>query len=308
MSLSTFILHYPPNIKRRQSIECSWIMDLDPVWITDYNQEDIADPTVYFDPTPLKDDTHHATHQIICMAHTVGLQRPEYNWNQLVRAMWLKFHQEKFRYTDPEDAFTDIPRRARIVASNLCKFKEAFRLAAESPHEVSLILEDDAIPTEDGLDRLQALVEEVTGHDFFIDVAGGCGLKPRDTDEPQHTPIGLSRMLNGQTRTGCGTLISRSTARAFTEMMSRPMPREFYAMDHAMSYMLMKNAIPTYWLEPTIFLHGSQIEGVSNKELTPAKAAETSAVMRPETTEQRVKPTVVHVAVQDHADRARPAR
>lgn len=31
MSLSTFILHYPTNIKRRQSIESSWIMNLDPV-------------------------------------------------------------------------------------------------------------------------------------------------------------------------------------------------------------------------------------------------------------------------------------
>jgi GR25 family glycosyltransferase involved in LPS biosynthesis len=119
----------------------------------------------------------------------------------------------------------------------------------------ALIAEDDVVFKDDSLQRLNELVAAIPGHVDYIDVGGGAGLKPEPAFGLLSPEIkGLYLIDPPASRTTCAYLINRKFAEKIASTSHPPlMPIDWY-----LNYLMQVHSAKVCWLEPPVFIHGSE--------------------------------------------------
>jgi GR25 family glycosyltransferase involved in LPS biosynthesis len=127
--------------------------------------------------------------------------------------------------------------------------------AASSSTNWALIAEDDIVLKDDSLQRLDALVAVIPDPIDYIDVGGGAGLKSEPAFRLLSPEIeGLYLIDPPSSRTTCAYLVSRKFAEKILSTSHQPtMPIDWY-----LCYLMQLYSAKTCWVEPPIFIHGSE--------------------------------------------------
>ena len=137
--------------------------------------------------------------------------------------------------------------------SLILKHREAWTRIAQADSEYAIVAEDDIIFTEQSLRYLVQLLDALPQDADYIDIGGGCGLKPR---------LG-NKCVNGfffeihppRDRTTCATILSRSFARQLVALR----PPICLHPDWTLTWAFTQLQSKVYWVEPTVFGHGSEM-------------------------------------------------
>lgn len=146
-------------------------------------------------------------------------------------------------------------RYRRLSSSEISLFYKhflCFTYMQKSNCDISLILEDDVLFPPDILKNINSILEEVEDDWDFIFLGNGCNLKISE----DRIKIGKKCYLKSHPATKCtdSFLIKKSSSyKILKEMESYSLP-----IDFELNYILYKNNMKCYWIEPPIVTQGSQ--------------------------------------------------
>jgi hypothetical protein len=120
-----------------------------------------------------------------------------------------------------------------------------------------LILEDDAIPTEDAFDLVNKIAESFKPINTWINLNSGAGLK-RTKSDPAPDSFGLFEVTPAATRCVTACLISRDLAIKTIELVDKHGLPEWLPIDFILQAALRKTKARAFWQEPVSFLQGSE--------------------------------------------------
>jgi GR25 family glycosyltransferase involved in LPS biosynthesis len=146
------------------------------------------------------------------------------------------------------------------------KHREAWTRIAQGDSDLAVIAEDDIIISPRSLEYLIYLIDSLpTGADY-IDIAGGGGditgpdgttryipFKPRVGNKCVNKHF--FEIFPPKTRTTCGAIVTRLFARRLIDLN----PPICLGIDWMLNWAFVQLATKVYWVEPTVFGHGSQI-------------------------------------------------
>jgi GR25 family glycosyltransferase involved in LPS biosynthesis len=120
-----------------------------------------------------------------------------------------------------------------------------------------LILEDDAIPTEDAFDLVNKIAESFKPINTWINLNSGALLLR--TKSEKIDSFGLFRIKPSATRCTVAYLISRDLALKFVEDATKFGVPNYLPIDFYFQVLLRKYKAISFWTEPELFLQGSEI-------------------------------------------------
>lgn len=154
------------------------------------------------------------------------------------------------------------------VLSLALKHRYAFSCMLHDSIPWAIIAEDDIIFRQNTVESIRELFLYMSNLQIspstpvFIDLAGGCNLKPYCSHPGNANDISLNLnwMKTPVTRTTCAYMLNLSFAHQFLNAYRKPCT----AIDSELTdYMLKNTASPhrvnCYWIKSTLFLHGSEI-------------------------------------------------
>jgi hypothetical protein len=97
------------------------------------------------------------------------------------------------------------------------------------------------------------LLDDLPRNFDYIDIAGGCGMLPRANNAPVND--NFYRIDPPSTRTACCAILARKFA---TRITSPSPPKCVLPVDWALNVFFSRFAAQVYWVEPTVFDHGSE--------------------------------------------------
>ena len=144
------------------------------------------------------------------------------------------------------------PLKAAEVSLFL-KHRLAWEKIASGHQEWGIVAEDDILYKKDTRQYFERIVESLPEGFGYIDLAGGCGLLPRNGN----------RLLNNyfyeidppRDRTTCCAILSKSFAKAILELHLPICLPVDWTLTYAFSIIRPK----VYWLAPLLFGHGSEM-------------------------------------------------
>jgi len=144
-----------------------------------------------------------------------------------------------------------------ISLSNLSlnlKHQMAWERLASSNSEWGVILEDDVIFHASSVRQIISLVEQLCNDIDFVDIGGGCGLKPRGARflESSLKDIYIDRFAS--TRTTCAYIINRRLAKS---LIKANLPILF-PIDFQLNYCFSLLNPTVCWSDPELVIHGSE--------------------------------------------------
>lgn len=120
-----------------------------------------------------------------------------------------------------------------------------------------LVLEDDAVPTQNAFELLDLIVKEVKPNNIWINLNDGAGLKRTSSDQKPNEH-GLFRVRPAATRCATAYLVSADLARGLLKLVEEFGMPNWLPIDLAYQAAFRKLKCKTYWQEPVIFIQGSE--------------------------------------------------
>jgi hypothetical protein len=250
------IIHYTKNAERRHYLESRLPSTR---FITDHDRESESVKDTYsFDKerflemlNPIKE---------IMVGYAVGLRLSGSRvsgtinttpWREYVSAQRsLGLTLERTISVNPWLAPREL-NRAQV--SLFMKHRMAWKIAADSACDWSIIAEDDILLRNDSNGYLEAVLHGLP-HDFdYIDIAGGCGLVPRPGNQCVNKYF--YHIVPPRDRSTCCAIMRTRFARALTQMeLPICLP-----VDWTLTHAFTRARATVYWTAPTVFDHGSEI-------------------------------------------------
>jgi hypothetical protein len=142
----------------------------------------------------------------------------------------------------------------RAALSVFLKHRAAWEKIAKGEVEWGIVAEDDIVFRPHSQAYLRELLANLPSDFDYIDIAGGCGMLPRANIAPVNGSF--YRIDPPSTRTACCAII----ARKFAARLITPAPPDcVLPIDWALNAFFVRFAAEIYWIEPTVFEHGSEI-------------------------------------------------
>jgi len=172
------------------------------------------------------------------------------------------------------DDFTPVKNNLGQVRENLSEaaghlylsYIKLFQQIAASEHETVLILESDVLAPENWMEQLQQVVQEWKSLPNFVQstvfLGNGCNLQP----DARHIRKTEHLFLANSSKCADSMLFTKQTIQALlVGILPITAPIDWY-----LNYFFWQQKYPAYWMEPHIFVQGSQngtycSEVVSNK-------------------------------------------
>jgi Tfp pilus assembly protein PilF/GR25 family glycosyltransferase involved in LPS biosynthesis len=255
-SIPFLVLHYKPAMERRTYIENEWNKqsgrnNFDIEFVT---QHDRDEPHVEASYT--YDERKYRESVTDIKDIQVGYWLALHHHRELSFSSCVDLHKSKRTSLDQD--FDDYlwlnegPLSPGDV-SLILKHREAWKNIAEGASDWAIIAEDDIIFYPQSLSYLSHLVSDPPKNADYIDIAAGQGFRPR---------IG-NRCINDhffemdppKTRTTCAAIVSRLFAQRLIGLNS-PI---CLGIDWMLNWAFGQLGAKVYWVEPTAFAHGSQI-------------------------------------------------
>jgi hypothetical protein len=151
--------------------------------------------------------------------------------------------------------------------SLIWKHREAWKRIADDNANCAVIAEDDIIFAPQSLRYLSHLMEIAPADFEYIDIAGGgdvlgktgyIGFKPRANNNRVNKYF--FEIIPPKTRTTCGAILSKGFAQKLLELD----PPICLGIDWTLNWAFNKLSGKVYWVEPTVFGHGSQMYAYSS--------------------------------------------
>jgi GR25 family glycosyltransferase involved in LPS biosynthesis len=120
-----------------------------------------------------------------------------------------------------------------------------------------LVLEDDAVPTQNAFELLEIIVKEIEPNNVWINLNDGAGLK-RTSSDPKPNQLGLFRVRPAATRCATAYLVSADLAKGLLKLVEEFGMPDWLPIDLAYQAAFRKLKCKTYWQEPVIFIQGSE--------------------------------------------------
>lgn len=249
------VTHYTPARARREYIErewksCSGRERFEIEFVTAHDREQPSVRAAYaYDEDVYREIIRSI--KDLQIGYWIALGNPEASFRGCVE--WWKTKQTNL----DEDLrsfpwLRDIPSPGDV--SLILKHREAWKRLAESTANYGIIAEDDIIFNRSSLSDLLELINALPQGAEYIDIAGGAGFFPR-TD---------NKLVNKQfyeidppkTRTTCAAILTRSFARKLIDL-NAPI---CLGIDWMLNWVFKKLSTKVYWVEPTVFGHGSMMK------------------------------------------------
>jgi hypothetical protein len=246
-----YILHYKKNEDRRLYLENCCAGQLQPVFIEDFDREDIdLDEYYRFDEDLYAEQVFSIKDQLIAGTLQQG------KWKD---CLWAdKVRSVQGETILPAETWRQNPWMRPYPLSGpdislILKHKLTWSLIAEGSADYAIIAEDDIVLFDHSLEYVARLLSTLPKNFDYVDIAGGVGLHPVPGD-----PV-----VNGnfyaikppRDRTTCCAIISRDfVRRLLVENLEIVMP-----IDWMLTYLFQLTQANVYWVEPVAFGHGSQM-------------------------------------------------
>ncbi len=251
-TFSIFICHYKKNSERLKYLNS---LQIDFHSITDFDREeiDMAEMNQPGHGHALFDQLDQIKYMLKFNEHLALASRK----NQMISANQIYNSLYKSKDINPwlNAVFTNLklkPAEASLFLKHLAAWK---LFASTQSINWALVAEDDIIFKDDSLSRLNELIAALPGQIDYVDLAGGAGLKPEPAFRWLSPEIeGLYLIDPPSTRTTCAYLINRKFVEKMLSTSHQPgMPIDWY-----IAYLMQVYSAKTCWIEPPIFIHGSE--------------------------------------------------
>jgi hypothetical protein len=246
-----YILHYKKNIERKNYLDKilskSWLA---PQFITDFDREDINMSEVYQFDRAAYDLNIDPIKNLLISNSLCLTEYPQTPWSQCYQAV------KQLRLT-LEEAYSRCPwlqsRPLRDAEVSLfLKHRAAWDKIATGEAEWGIVAEDDIIFRPPSEFYLRQLLTKLPSNFDYIDIAGGCGMLPRVNNSSVNN--NFYRIDPPSTRTSCCAII----ARKFAALVTPALANCVLPIDWVLNACFDRFAAQVYWLEPTVFEHGSE--------------------------------------------------
>jgi len=137
--------------------------------------------------------------------------------------------------------------------SLILKHREAWKSVADGDADWAIIAEDDIIFNSHSLGYLMRLINDLPRNAEYIDIAAGQGFRPRTGNKCINDHF--FEIDPPKTRTTCATIISRLLAQRLINLK----PPTCLGIDWMLNWAFKQLGTKVYWVEPTVFAHGSQL-------------------------------------------------
>lgn len=246
-----YILHYKGNSDRLAYLRQAFAeTGVHPILMIDMDPGEFSLDQVYrFDEATFVQQIMSI--KDVMIASVVGEQRKDWPWKACVEYIGRQ------RLT-PEQVLTKCewlrPRWLKPGdVSLLLKHKLAWKNIAAGSSDYAVVAEDDVILFDNSLSNLSQILACLPQDFDYIDLAGGCNLKPRPG-----APLVNSCFYAidpPRDRTTCCAIISKRFAEKILEIG----PPLALPIDWMMTYLFNLTKAKVYWVEPIVFAHGTQI-------------------------------------------------
>lgn len=265
--LHYYICHYKPNVDRRNYLFQEFVDSKRNIrWITEYDREMLKSELDRYYTYSEQDYYKLLTPQLhILIGSSVGLAHSSIPWQELMNGAvrWVAEQGDAWRSRLPSLR----PKKLSAVDVAIwLAHRRAWQCIVEENIDFGCVFEDDVILRRDSLQKLDELIPRLPDGWDYVDIAGGAGLFIR---EEQPVAVNLYRIDPSRCRTVCGYLISRKLCEQILNMdCPITMP-----IDWQLNYFLLMLQAQVYWVEPSIFIHGSEMGYYSNsRKKNSAKA------------------------------------
>jgi len=137
--------------------------------------------------------------------------------------------------------------------SLILKHREAWKSVADGDADWAIIAEDDIIFNPHSLSYLIHLISDLPKNAEYIDIAAGQGFRPRIANKCINDHF--FEIDPPKTRTTCAAIISRLLAQRLIDLK----PPTCLGIDWMLNWAFKQLGTKVYWVEPTVFAHGSQL-------------------------------------------------
>jgi hypothetical protein len=251
-----FICHYRPEKVRRNYIEHEWSKQPERIqfvlqFITEHDKEEphvqssyAYDENLYREMIePIKD---------LQVGYWLGLRI--YQTTPFKSCVdWYKFQN-----TNLDQDFARYPwlKEGPLSAGDVSliwKHREAWTRIANGKPDFAILAEDEFIFAPQSLKFLVHLMQILPKDAEYVDVAGGAGFRPRIGNKCIHNYF--YEIVPPKTRTTCTAILSKTLAQRLIDLN----PRACLGIDWMLNWAFMHLNTKVYWVEPTVFGHGSQM-------------------------------------------------
>lgn len=257
--LHYFICHYKANVERRNYLFQEFVDSKKNIrWITEYDRDMLtAEMDQYY--VYSEEDYYKliAPQLPILLSNSVGLVRTGIPWNDLLcwAVRWVEKQGDDWQHKLP--ALVKPKKLTPMDVGIWLAHHRAWQCIVDENLDYGCVFEDDVILREDSLQKLTALTLQLPAGWDYVDVAGGAGLYIR---EEQPIAENLYRIEPPRCRTVCGYLISRKLCERILNMdCPIVMP-----IDWQLNYFFIILQARVFWVEPSIFIHGSEMGYYAN--------------------------------------------
>jgi hypothetical protein len=243
-----FICHYRPNIDRRNYLFDSFVNSEKSIqWIMEYDKEKIEPEIKSYYLFSVDNYFKIIAPQLhILLGHAHGLS------NFIPWKYCFEYAQELIKSQGGVLPEWLMPKELSPGDVSIClKHRRAWECIVESGLDYGCVLEDDFIVRESSLQELNEVMKRLPAQWDYIDIAGGAGLHVR---EEKQVAENIYRMEPPRGRTACGYLINRK----FCERILALDCPITLGIDWQFNYLFLALEAKVFWIEPTIFLHGSE--------------------------------------------------
>ncbi len=253
LSTPVYVLHYKGNGDRRTNLQRAFAAaGIQATWITqcDAGEFDLQS-TYQFEPDvfrrmvePIKE---------LMVGYSLGL-RPEMSNIPWIRCVEL-LNRQSLTLRQLEERAPWLAPSSRSVAevSLFLKHRAAWQSIADGDREFGLVAEDDIIFGPQSTQYLADLLRQLPADADYIDIAGGCNLRPRLGNAVVN--LYFFDMRPPRDRTTCCALVSRRLAQELVRLA----PPIALPVDWTLTWVFNRLGSRVYWVDPPVFGHGSEM-------------------------------------------------
>ncbi len=222
-----------------------------PNFITAFDPGDFSDSDVYFYDEAQYRKCLEPIRNIL-VSRVIGLvDLPSATW-----ATCLDFYERLNFDLDDEFARSAWIRPRELSEAEISLFlkhRAAWKEIADASSPYGIVAEDDILFFDHSGAYFDKLIANLPADFDYIDLVGGCGLRPRIGDRVINE-IFFETCIPSD-RTSCCALISRGFAR---RLISLDLPI-CLPIDWTLTLAFQLTKARVYWLEPPLFAHGSEM-------------------------------------------------
>jgi len=250
---SCYVIHYTPLVERRQFLEKA-LSEIEVNWVTEKN--------VSVENYPWRNTNYVFGVSKRLIAADLGI-----NARSLSRTRRrARFESYLYRYASllgsnfEETTYGSLPRYKRLPQRILelnSMHLNALMLFLQENHEWALLLEDDAVFSQDGISQVQMISQEKRKGAVWINLNDGAGLK-RTASEKRINKNGLFRVTPPTTRCASAYMFNRKYAKNMNDLIEVHGLPDWLPIDVIFQVANRKIKAESYWSEPAKFVQGSE--------------------------------------------------